>query len=157
MEHSDGPVPAPLFDGDWGDPSDDDSWCFMRDTGQTDEERQDNPLIQDILQFAKRFGVDDTYRLCVNIQKHYDKEFRAYQDQPRPWTLRSIRRWLEDTASKESMINMAIKIAHRKLLNMADTELCVIDPSTGQKRDCGDADMRLEKMMRVFHVLSKKK
>jgi hypothetical protein len=57
-------VEESLFDGDWPDASYDDKWCFMRDMGQTEENKRDNPFYKQIMDMHSRFMFRSIFFIC---------------------------------------------------------------------------------------------
>jgi len=150
-------VATSMFNGDWGEPSEDDKWCFMRDMSQTEETRKDNPFYQQLMAMHAMYGSFDTFRLCCHIQRFYKEQMMDYDGTGRVWTLRSIRAWLEETATKASMAEVLTRLAFKKVLLMAESQLCKLDTFTQQRVDTGKHDARFDKAVRTLNTLLNRK
>lgn len=147
-------VSVPLFEGDYGDPSPADSWCFMSDLSTLDDNPDDpDPKRKMLNDFAARYGSVDTFRLVLYCEQWYNTKIRPLVDGNRQWTRRSIKKWLENQATSECIKNYTRRVLHTKLVMMTETALVTLDPVTGQKTENGEADKRLEKLVRALRAL----
>jgi hypothetical protein len=116
--------PASLFEGDYG-PEDPelDSWCFMRDTNSVEENPEDpNDYRAHLRKLAAQYGTDDTFRIVRRCKHFYDTRVPPTA-RVRPWTLRSIRNWVETQASDEGIGRFIRLVSHRNLIAMCDSEV----------------------------------
>jgi len=145
---------ASLFEGDYGEPSAADSFCFMRDMRPSKSEEDDpSSRRSKLIEFANMYGREDTHRIVEWCFQFYEEKIRPTMEDNRPWTRRSIKNWVESEAKPEAIRNYARRVLHRKLIMLAEGALAIRDPDSGNVVDSGEADARLHSCIRDLRML----
>lgn len=116
---------VPLDDADYGPVSPLDKWSFLGRRNDKPKLMKDNQYMTHMLRSIARYGIDDTILVCKNVRKCYKKFFQKSQDGQPEWTLRSIRRYLEeehDFGAGTNMHQMMIKNA-RMIMSRAQQRM----------------------------------
>jgi len=125
------PVPVPLFDEKWPEPSPEDEWCFLCCRGDFREKLLINVYYKTLDRLIGYYGTMSTLKLCEIIQRYYRETFRSNQINTPDWSLRSIRKHVEhDGVSNEAMLKNVTRVVHKQITTLTDTGLTLYDPTS---------------------------
>jgi hypothetical protein len=86
-----------LNDGEnWGEECPEDDWCFLCSRSDTAAQARNNEYLDDIKSIFENKNKMTRYNMCRIVQRKYNEDFKAFQIDPREWTLRGIRKHAEE-------------------------------------------------------------
>lgn len=125
-------APMSVFEGEWGEPCDLDSFCFCCENGDSDDTGEPNPHMDRLLRMFDNPMNLSQIRLARNVQKMYDTVFRPHAEVDQPWTLLSIRKHMRERGSLSSsaQLRTLCNMHFRLMCELGETGLLVKNSDT---------------------------